>query len=77
MIFVLSFHYDTISVSNKLYKTPTEATTTLEALEQRLQKYRSTCDEAKQQENASKARRMQRITKVTQMLHSKHIRIFL
>ncbi len=49
----------------KLFKAPEAAGSTLEALQQRLMKYRESADQAKQEGNGSKARRMGRIAKVS------------
>ena len=47
-----------------MFKAPEVANTTMEALQQRLLKYRESADQAKQEGNGSKARRMGRIAKV-------------
>ena len=43
---------------------PPPPSTVLEALQQRLEKYQTTCEQAKAEGNGSKARRMGRIAKV-------------
>lgn len=53
----------------KLFNAPTEARTILEALEQRLEKYQASCNQAKGEGNNSKARRMGRIVKVKHILN--------
>jgi len=53
----------------KLFNAPETATSTEEALQQRLDKYKSSQKEAQQQGNNSKARRMNRIIKVTSYCH--------
>ena len=51
------------SDKQKLFQAPEAATTVLEALEQRLEKYQGTAQAAKEDGNSSKARRMSRIVK--------------
>jgi uncharacterized membrane protein (DUF106 family) len=53
-----------ITEKKKLFNAPETAATTLEALQQRLDKYKSSHAEAKEENNSSKARRMNRIVKV-------------
>ena len=48
----------------KIYQAPTEAGSLMEALEQRLDKYKTSSQQAKDEGNGSKARRMGRIVKV-------------
>ena len=48
----------------KLFKAPEKASSVMEALEQRLIKYKESEDQAKQEQNSSKAKRMGRIVKV-------------
>lgn len=51
-------------VEKKLYNAPDQPTTTLDALNQRMAKYKSCEEEAKASGNSSKVRRMGRIVKV-------------
>ena len=55
---------DLFTEKKKLFHAPETATSTEEALQQRLEKYKSSQKEAQQQGNGSKARRMGRIVKV-------------
>ncbi len=50
--------------AKKLFHAPASAGSTLEALQQRYDKYKTSEDQAKQEGNGSKARRMGRIVKV-------------
>ena len=54
----MSFFLIFISDKAKLFKAPESAGSTMEALTQRLAKYRESADQAKQEGNGSKARRI-------------------
>ncbi len=64
-----------ISDKAKLFKAPESAGSVMEALNQRLAKYRESADQAKQEGNGSKARRMGRIAKVTYSPHRDKLRL--
>ena len=57
----------------KLFKAPEKAGSVMEALQQRMAKYKEAEEQAKQEGSASKMKRMGRIVKVERILVNKHV----
>lgn len=60
----------------KLFKAPEKAGSVMEALQQRMAKYKEAEEQAKQEGSASKMKRMGRIVKVERILVNKHVYVY-